>query len=154
MRNDGAKGSPPMKIQIVRITMLLALVSSTFLNACATVAHGKYQKVPVLSSPAGAEVFTDCGKGPESKGPTPIVVKLDRKADRCVITLKKDGYDDTSAIVQRHLSGWFWCNIFLPYVTVPGALVDLYDGAAYKQAPGSVKVTLTPSQEASVTTSR
>lgn len=125
----------------------IAVLCSLFLlNACATVAHGKYQEVPVLSQPTGAEVITDCGKGPEPKGPTPVVVKLDRKADRCVITLKKDGYDDSSAIVKRHLSGWFWCNVFLPYVTVPGALVDLYDGAAYKQVPGSVKVTLLPSR--------
>ena len=139
----------------MKTLLAIVLLCSLFLlNACATVAHGKYQEVPVLSSPAGAEVLTDCGKGAESKGLTPVVVKLDRKADRCVITLKKDGYDDSSAIVKRHLSGWFWCNIFLPYVTVPGALVDLYDGAAYKRTPGAVKVTLTPSRDAGTPASR
>jgi len=139
----------------MKALLAIVLLCSLFLlNACATVAHGKYQEVPVLSNPAGAEVLTDCGKGAESKGLTPVVVKLDRKADRCVITLKKDGYDDSSAIVRRHLSGWFWCNIFLPYVTVPGALVDLYDGAAYKRTPGAVKVTLMPSRDAAAATSR
>jgi len=139
-----------MKVLIV----LAAVCSLLFLNACATVAHGKYQQVPVVSNPAGAEVFTDCGNGAESKGVTPVVVKLDRKADRCVITLKKEGYDDTTAIMKRHLSGWFWCNIFLPYATVPGALVDLYDGAAYKKTPTAVKVMLSPSREAAAVTSR
>jgi len=139
----------------MKALLAIVLLCSLFLlNACATVAYGKYQEVPVLSNPAGAEVLTDCGKGAESKGLTPVVVKLDRKADRCVITLKKDGYDDSSAIVKRHLSGWFWCNIFLPYVTVPGALVDLYDGAAYKRTPGAVKVTLMPSRDAAAATSR
>jgi len=139
----------------MKALLAIVLLCSLFLlNACATVAHGKYQEVPVLSNPVGAEVLTDCGKGAESKGLTPVVVKLDRKADRCVITLKKDGYDDSSAIVKRHLSGWFWCNIFLPYVTVPGALVDLYDGAAYKRTPGAVKVTLMPSRDAAAATSR
>jgi len=139
----------------MKTLLAIVLLCSLFLlNACATVAHCKYQEVPVLSNPAGAEVLTDCGKGAESKGLTPVVVKLDRKADRCVITLKKDGYDDSSAIVKRHLSGWFWCNIFLPYVTVPGALVDLYDGAAYKRTPGAVKVTLMPSRDAAAATSR
>jgi hypothetical protein len=132
----------------IRLAMLALLVCALFLNACATVAHGKYQEIPVLSKPAGAEVLTDCGKGVESAGQTPVVVRLSRKADRCVITLKKDGYEDSSAIVKRHLSGWFWCNVFLPYVTVPGALVDLYDGAAYKKAPAAVKVTMTPSRMA------
>jgi len=139
----------------MKTLLAIVLLCSLFLlNACATVAHGKYQEVPVLSNPAGAEVLTDCGKGAESKGLTPVVVKLDRKADRCVITLKKDGYDDSSAIVKRHLSGWFWCNIFLPYVTVSGALVNLYDGAAYKRTPGAVKVTLMPSRDAGAATSR
>jgi hypothetical protein len=139
----------------MKALLAIVILSSLFLlNACATVAHGKFQEVPVLSNPAGAEVLADCGKGAESKGQTPVVVKLDRKADRCVITLKKDGYDDSSAIMKRHLSGWFWCNIFLPYVTVPGALVDLYDGAAYKKTPGSVKMTLTPSRDAAASTSR
>jgi hypothetical protein len=139
----------------MKILTAVALLCSLFLlNACATVAHGKYQEIPVISKPAGAEVLTDCGKGIESAGVTPVVVRVNRKADRCVITLKKDGYEDSSAIVKRHLSGWFWCNIFLPYVTVPGALVDLYDGAAYKKAPASVRVTLTPSNEGNASTSR
>ena len=102
----------------MKTLLAIAILCSLFLlNACATVAHGKYQQVPVLSNPAGAEVLADCGQGAESKGVTPVVVKLDRKADRCVITLKKDGYDDSSAVVRRRLSGWFWCNIFLPYAT-------------------------------------
>jgi hypothetical protein len=130
------------------LATLLLLAAALFLNACATVAHGKFQEIPVISKPAGAEVLTDCGKGIESAGVTPVVVRVNRKADRCVITLKKDGYEDSSAIVKRHLSGWFWCNIFLPYVTVPGALVDLYDGAAYKKAPSAVKVALTPARMA------
>jgi hypothetical protein len=150
MRNDGAERKPAMKALIV-----LAILCSLFLlNACATVAHGKTQGVPVLSTPAGADVITDCGKGAQPAGQTPVVVKLDRKADRCVITLKKDGYDDSSAIVKRHISGWLWCNIFLPYVTVPGVLIDLYDGAAYKRTPSAVKVTLTPSRDAGAAISR
>jgi hypothetical protein len=143
-----------MKTRIAQLAVLLVILSSLFLNACATVAHGKYQEIPVLSKPAGAEVLTDCGKGVESAGLTPVVVRVNRKADRCVITLKKDGYEESSAIVKRHLSGWFWCNLFLPYVTVPGALVDLYDGAAYKKAPSAVKVTLTPARMADANATR
>lgn len=140
-----------MKKTLLAIAILYSLL---LLNACATIAHGKSQQVPVLSNPAGAEVLADCGQGAESKGTTPVVVKLDRKADRCVITLKKDGYDDKTAVLSRHLSGWFWCNLFLPYATVPGALVDLYDGAAYKKIPGTVKVALTPSRDTGAATSR
>lgn len=83
-----------------------------------------------------------------------MVVRVNRKADRCVIALKKDGYEESSAVVKRHLSGWFWCNLFLPYVTLPGALDDLYDGAAYKKAPTAVQVTLTPARMADAEASR
>jgi len=126
---------------LLALTFLLSLF---LLNSCASIAHGKSQEIPVISQPAGADVVADCGKGAKSAGQTPVVVKLDRKADRCVITLKKDGYEESTTIIKRRLSGWFWCNIFLPYATVPGALVDLYDGAAYKRTPGAIKTTLQP----------
>ena len=133
---------------------LTVLLSLFLFNACASIAHSKYQEVPVISQPAGADVVADCGKGATSAGQTPVVVKLDRKADRCVITMKKDGYEESSTIVKRRLSGWFWCNLFLPYVTVPGALVDLYDGAAYKRTPGAITTTLNPERDAAAATSR
>ena len=136
---------------LLALTILLSLF---LLNACASIAHGKYQEVPVISQPAGADVVADCGKGAKSAGQTPVVVKLDRKADRCVITMKKDGYEESTTIVKRRLSGWFWCNVFLPYVTVPGALVDLYDGAAYKRTPGAITTTLMPERDNGAATSR
>ena len=53
------------------VLAILILWSLFLLNACATVAHGKFQEVPVLSNPAGAEVLADCGKGAQSAGQTP-----------------------------------------------------------------------------------
>jgi hypothetical protein len=69
-------------------------------------------------------------------------VKVSRKADRCIITVKKDGYDDESVILKRKLSGWVWGNLFLPHVTVPGVLIDLYDGGAYRRTPGAIDLKL------------
>jgi hypothetical protein len=112
------------------------------MTGCASVAHGSYQQVSVVSNPAGAAVISDCGRGAKPAGETPVVVKVNRKAERCVITVRKDGYVDESVVLKRHVSGWVWGNLFLPYVTVPGVLVDLYDGAAYRRAPGSIDVTL------------
>ncbi len=109
---------------------------------CGTMANGGHQKVPVLSDPAGATVISDCGRGPQEVGTTPVVVKVSRKADRCIITLQKDGYGAESVVLTRHISGWLWGNLFLPYITVPGVLVDLYDGGAYRRAPASVDVKL------------
>jgi hypothetical protein len=123
---------------------LVTIVSLSVLcaAACGSIANGSSQKVPVVSMPAGATVISDCGKGPKPAGETPVVVKVSRKADRCIITVKKDGYAEESVVLNRRLSGWVWGNIFLPYVTVPGFLIDLYDGGAYRRSPESVEVHL------------
>lgn len=126
----------------MRSTLAVLLLISVFgLTGCASVAHGGYQQVSVVSSPAGAAVVADCGRGPKDAGETPAVVKVSRKAERCLITVSKEGYADETVVLKRHLSGWVWGNLFLPYV-VPGVLIDLYGGGAYKRAPGSVDVTL------------
>ena len=109
------------------------------LSSCATVAHGRYQEVPVNSQPSGAAIYADCGNGPANVGETPMVVKLSRKAERCIITLRKEGYEETSAILSRHLSGWVWGNLLLGDAFLVGAVIDLADGAIYTRAPSRVE---------------
>ena len=120
---------------------VLSLCSILATTGCGTIANGGSQKIPVMSDPIGAKVLSDCGRGPREVGETPVVVKVSRKADRCIITVKKDGYGDESIVLTRHLSGWVWGNVFLPYV-VPGVLIDLYDGGAYRRSPAAVDVRL------------
>lgn len=119
---------------------LLCLV--LFAVGCGSVANTSTQKVSVLTTPPGATVISDCGRGPTEVGETPVVVKVSRKADRCIITVKKDGYDQESVILERHLSGWVWGNLFLPHISVPGVLIDLYDGGAYRRTPASIDLHL------------
>lgn len=124
------------------IMIPIASLSILCTAACGSIANGSSQKIPVVSMPAGAAVIADCGKGPKPAGETPVVVKVSRKADRCLITVKKDGYAEESVVLKRRLSGWVWGNLFLPYVTVPGFLIDLYDGGAYRRTPELVEVRL------------
>ena len=121
---------------------ILVLGSVLVSTGCASVAHGGSQQVSVVSNPSGAAVLADCGRGAKEAGETPVVVKVSRKAERCVITVRKEGYAEESVVLKRKVSGWVWGNLFLPYVTVPGVLLDLYDGAAYRRTPGSVDVHL------------
>ncbi len=125
-----------------RASMFVLLLGTTALTGCATIANGPYQQVPIVSNPAGATVVSDCGRGPVTVGETPTVAKLSRKADRCVLTLRKDGYVGRSVVLTRHVSGWLWGNLFLPHVAIPGILVDLFDGSAYRKAPASVRLSL------------
>lgn len=127
---------------IARSVLGLSIVA--LLSGCATIAHGRFQQVPVKSNPSGAAVYADCGNGAKQVGETPMVVKLQRKADRCIITLRKDGYDDASAILGRSFSGWAWGNLLLDNVALVGVAVDLIDGAWYNRTPGVVRVELKP----------
>lgn len=122
-------------------TLMLPLLGAValILSACGTVAHGRFQEVPITSDPSGAHVTVDCGKGVKDAGVTPTIVQLRRKSDRCLVAIAKDGYDEKTLVFKRGLSGWVWGNVFLPYA-IPTFLIDLGTGGAYKQHPyrGSV----------------
>src|SRR5687767_15948642 len=95
-----------------KLIAAILLGSVLFLGGCASIANGRFQQVPVISSPAGADVTADCGRGAKAVGQTPVVVKVSRKADRCVITVDKAGYSEHSVVLKRHVSGWVWGNMF------------------------------------------
>ena len=128
------------RVTFITIVLVGSLLS---LGGCASIANGRYQQVPVISSPEGADVTADCGRGAKAAGQTPVVVKVSRKADRCVITVQKEGYGEQSVVLKRRVSGWVWGNLFMPYVGVSGTLIDLFGGAAYRRTPASVDVHLT-----------
>jgi len=132
----------------VRISLAVVCLSAlSLLNACATVAHGPYQSVPVSSSPSGADVTLDCGGRVRHIGATPLVAKLRRGADHCEITMTKEGYEPTSVVFSKSTSGWIWGNLFIGDYMLAGALVDYLDGAMYNRLPKSVQFTLAPQPE-------
>jgi hypothetical protein len=120
---------------------LLALIVLLICARCATVAHGRYQEVPVNSTPAGAAVTVDCGRGPQNAGVTPVTVKLKRNADKCALTLSHDGYEDTAATFAKAISGWIWGNLAIG--GIPGWIIDAADGAMYNRVPESVQINMT-----------
>ena len=124
------------------LTVILLLGVVVVLSGCATVAHGRFQQVPIASNPSGAAVEVDCGRGPVSAGETPVVVKMPRKAQYCLVTLTHDGYQPATVTFGRHWSGWVWGNLLLGDWFLAGAVVDLADGAFYTRAPHKAKVTL------------
>ena len=85
-----------------------------FAARCATIANGRFQNVNVASDPAGADVRVDCGDLNRDGGKTPTVVKLQRKAASCTITIAKSGFADRVVTFERKTSGWFWGNLASP----------------------------------------
>lgn len=76
---------------------VLAVLAAVLLTRCATSMHYDnldFQDVPVTSEPSGAKVVVDCGRGPNSYGNTPVMLKLVRRDPACVMILSKAGFVD------------------------------------------------------------
>ena len=111
-----------------------------FSAGCASIGHGRYQQVAINSNPSGATVTVDCGNGAQPGGTTPATVSLKRNADPCRIHLAKEGYEDSSVVFAKAVSGWIWGNLL--FGGIPGWIIDAADGAMYNRVPDSASVTL------------
>ena len=95
----------------------LAVLAAVLLTRCATGAHYdnlNFQDVPVTSEPSGARVVIDCGRGPNSYGNTPVMLKLVRRDPMCVMTVSKAGFVDQ--------------QIHFHHTILPAALLDATAG--------------------------
>jgi hypothetical protein len=93
----------------VRIFLAMAILT----QGCATVHHGSYQEVMVVSDPAGAGVEVRCGKA-QPAAVTPVTVRLPRRADACSLVLTRDGFQSETVTFDSVPSGWVWANFGWP----------------------------------------
>ena len=117
------------------LEMLLAIMQP----ACATMVSGRYQNVPIHTSPSYAAVMIDGA----SAGYTPLVAKLKRR-DRHQIELSKPGYVDETYLTKHGYNWWHCGNVLFPYIGLVGFFVDLATGAMHTVKPKQIDVTLTP----------
>lgn len=123
-----------MKKRIVQF-LLLALYVRLMIG-CATIIHGSSQDIQFASSPDDAEVWIDGSK----MGDTPTKVSLKRK-NEYLVTVKKDGYKESTVKIERSTSAWLIGNII--FGGIPGCVIDLITGGAYDLSPERVDVSLT-----------
>jgi len=90
--------------------MRSALFLAVALTGCATAIHHDLQEVPVASTPAGARVYLDCGRGAMNIGTTPMTLVL-RRRDTCIVTLSKVGYRDAVVRLHRRPSAATFANV-------------------------------------------
>jgi hypothetical protein len=83
------------------VRSIVALFAAVTLTRCATAAHSDLQQVPVTSTPAGAEVTLDCGRGATRVGTTPMTLMMRRRDSRCTVFIVKDGWRGTRVDFHR-----------------------------------------------------
>ncbi|MFN2240175.1 MAG: hypothetical protein ABR524_12370 [Thermoanaerobaculia bacterium] len=129
-----------------RLLPILILITFIVASGCSSMVNGTRQSIPVNTTPAGANVLVDCGAVPVTLTPvvTPATVELKRKTQPCLITLQKEGYEDTSIIFARKVSGWVWGNLF--FGGLVGWAIDGMSGGMFYKVPETVQVELREEQ--------
>ena len=80
----------------------IALLAALLAASCASMVNGKFQNVPVTSSPSHAAITLACpGREPQHAGYTPATIALWRGDDGCRITLSKLGYREETIRFRR-----------------------------------------------------
>lgn len=80
------------------------VLAAVLLTRCATLVHNEFESVPVTSTPSGADVTLDCGRGADRLGVTPMTVVLRRGARNCNVTIAKSGFIGTRVDFHRLIS--------------------------------------------------
>jgi len=115
---------------------LIAILCVHMCVGCATIMHGTYQEIQVMSSPDEAEVWIDGA----NYAKTPARINLSRK-DKYVLTIKKEGYKDATVKVDRKSSAWIIGNVI--FGGIVGCVIDNISGGAYELSPEILSINLT-----------
>lgn len=100
----------------------IALAATLLTAGCASMVNGRYQNIPVTSSPAHAAITLACaGVEPRHAGYTPATIQLRRRDEGCWITLSKLGYAEETIPFHRVYSTAAALNA-LPGVVLGGTL--------------------------------
>lgn len=157
------------------VNRLLATLLSVTVLSCATVTSDRLETIDVMTSPAGADAALTCADGTLLNHVTPATMRINRKAGACALKITKDGFQDTSLLIEQWINGRYWGNFgFSPMIPFGGYLVlagssdhkpaavalgtamiitvatafltDVRTGAIHAHEPRSVAVTLAPKQ--------
>jgi hypothetical protein len=112
-----------------------ALLASTLLCSCATIINGRFQTIKFDSTPPGATVHVD--GYPEVR--TPSSIDLWRK-NSCVAVISKDGYREERVPINVDFNLVALLNVVS--WSIPGVMIDAFDGAMGELKPPTVAVTL------------
>lgn len=120
--------------KLLALSLLVCFVA--LITGCASIIHGKLQKISVNTAPSGANVEATSGEGDPVRCTTPGVLELDRSRPGYVLHIEKVGYKDIDVVLKRGIDPWFWGNIIIGGII--GIMVDMSSGSAYKFSPSQI----------------
>lgn len=64
-----------------------------------------------------------CGGHPSGEGPTPTAFKIRRNAGDCILTLRKDGFEEKTIAIEQGVNPAYWGNMLFSPLPPGGAYV-------------------------------
>jgi hypothetical protein len=131
----------PQEVTLKKLYLFFTIILLSLISAsCATIFKGSSQAITINSTPgkaaitiktfAGVEVFT---------GVTPVTTPLPKKHEY-LVSIKLDGYKESTTQISQSLQGWFWGNLLCGGVI--GMIIDWTSGAMWDLEPESINITL------------
>ena len=125
-----------MKLNLISSIFILLLLSSS----CGTLFTGSSNLVGINSEPEKAKVYVNG----MYIGLTPTSASLKRDKDHSIV-LKKEGYEDASAVITRSFNGVAILNLLSPICWI----VDIVTGGMWKFEREGITVEMEPIKTAS-----
>ena len=118
--------------------VLMMIIGTTFIfTSCATILSGTSDEIRFDSDPEGASIMLDGLK----LGKTPATVTIKRPGfGNKEITLKLDGYEDRSFMLQKEFNTMAICNL----ASWPGWVIDILTGSVMKYSKKNYDLDLNP----------
>ena len=118
------------------VLMMIAFTVLVF-TSCATILSGTSDEITFNSDPGGADIMLDGLK----LGKTPATVSIKRPGfGNKEITLKLDGYEDRTFMLQKEFNTMAICNL----ASWPGWVIDILTGSVMKYSKTNYDLDLDP----------
>jgi len=118
------------------VLMMIAFTAFVF-TSCATILSGTSDEITFNSDPGGADIMLDGLK----LGKTPATVSIKRPwFGNKEITLKLDGYEDRTFMLQKEFNTMAICNL----ASWPGWIIDVVTGTIMKYSKTNYNLDLDP----------
>ena len=120
-----------------KVVLMMVVFTAFIFTSCAIILSGTSDEINFTSDPRGADIMLDGLK----VGKTPATVKIKRPGfGNKEITIKLDGYEDRTFMLQKEFNTMVICNL----ASWPGWIIDVVTGTIMKYSKTNYNVDLDP----------
>jgi len=120
-----------------KVVLMMIVFTAFVFTSCATILSGTSDEIYFSSDPKGADIMIDGLK----VGKTPATVSIKRPGlGNKEVTLKLDGYEDRTFMLQKEFNVMAICNLG----GIPGWVIDILTGAVMKYSKKNYDLDLDP----------